>query len=132
MKYYPSILGYFAHGESTKRNLRLLFRFLIVLVILVTVYSIVFHFLMAYEERDYSWITGIYWTLTVMTTLGFGDITFHSDLGRAFSVLVLLSGVVFLLTLLPFTFTSFSMRHGSKPNREAARPRNSRLTPKTT
>jgi len=107
MKYYPSMLGYFAHGESTKRNLRLLFRFLLVLVILVTVYSVVFHFLMAYEGKDYSWLTGIYWTLTVMTTLGFGDITFHSDLGRAFSILVLLSGVVFLLTLLPFTFIKF-------------------------
>ena len=107
MKYYPSILGYFAHGESTKRNLRLLFKFLLVLVLLVTVYSLVFHFLMAYEGKDYSWLTGIYWTLTVMTTLGFGDITFHSDLGRAFSILVLLSGVVFLLTLLPFTFIKF-------------------------
>ncbi len=107
VKYYPSVLGYFVHGESTKRNLRLLLRFLIVLLILVTVYSIAFHFLMAYEGKDHSWITGIYWTLTVMTTLGFGDITFHSDLGRAFSIVVLLSGVVFLLTLLPFTFIKF-------------------------
>ena len=107
MKYYPSILGYFAHGESTRRNLRMLLRFILVLLVLVTLYSILFHFLMAYEGRDYSWITGLYWTLTVMTTLGFGDITFHSDLGRAFSIVVLLSGVVFLLTLLPFTFIKF-------------------------
>jgi len=107
VKYYPSIFGYLAHGEGTKRNLRVLFKFLLVLVLLVAVYSMVFHFLMAYEQRDYSWITGIYWTLTVMTTLGFGDITFHSDLGRAFSILVLLSGVVLLLTLLPFTFIKF-------------------------
>lgn len=39
-----------------------------------------------------------------MTTLGFGDITFHSDLGRVFSVIVLLSGVILLLIMLPFTF----------------------------
>jgi hypothetical protein len=55
------------------------------------------------EERNFSWLTGFYWTLTVMSTLGFGDITFTSDLGRFFSIVVLLSGVVFLLTLLPFT-----------------------------
>ena len=85
----------------------MLSKFLLVLVLLVAVYSLVFHFLMAYEQRDYSWITGIYWTLTVMTTLGFGDITFHSDWGRAFSILVLLSGVILLLTLLPFTFIKF-------------------------
>jgi Trk K+ transport system NAD-binding subunit len=107
VKYYPSILGYFARGESVKRNLRLLFKFLVVLLFLVLLYSIAFHFLMAFEGKDYSWITGIYWTLTVMTTLGFGDITFHTDLGRGFSIVVLITGVVFLLTLLPFTFIKF-------------------------
>ena len=35
-----------------------------------------------------------------MTTLGFGDITFTSDLGRLFSVLVLVSGSAFLLVVL--------------------------------
>lgn len=107
MKYFPSILSYFAHGESTKRNLRLLFKFILVLAAIITIYSILFHFIMALEGRDYTWITGIYWTLTVMTTLGFGDITFHSDLGRSFSIVVLISGVLFLLTLLPFTFIKF-------------------------
>ena len=43
-------------------------------------------------------------TLVVMSTLGFGDITFTSDIGRLFTILVLLSGVVFLLVILPFLF----------------------------
>jgi Trk K+ transport system NAD-binding subunit len=42
-----------------------------------------------------------------MSTLGFGDITFHSDLGRLFSIIVLLSGTLFMLILLPFTFIQF-------------------------
>jgi Trk K+ transport system NAD-binding subunit len=42
-----------------------------------------------------------------MSTLGFGDITFHSDIGRLFSIVVLLSGIVFLLVMLPFTFIQF-------------------------
>lgn len=104
MKFYPSLLSYFMGRMSTRRNLWQIFKFLLILVALVSIYSIAFHFLMAFEERDFSWITGVYWTLTVMTTLGFGDITFHSDLERLFSILVLLSGVIFLLTLLPFTF----------------------------
>ena len=41
-----------------------------------------------------------------MTTLGFGDITFTSDIGRLFSIVVLLSGVVLLLVMLPFMFIS--------------------------
>ena len=56
------------------------------------------------EGQQHSWITGFYWTLVVMTTLGFGDITFTSDLGRLFSIVVLLSGVFFLLVMLPFLF----------------------------
>src|SRR5699024_4703118 len=59
------------------------------------------------EGQEHSWITGFYWTLTVMSTLGFGDITFQSDLGRIFSVIVLMSGMVSLLILLPFTFIEF-------------------------
>ncbi|MGD2013177.1 MAG: NAD-binding protein, partial [Desulfobacterales bacterium] len=74
---------------------------------MVTVYSILFHFLMIFENREFSWITGFYWTLTVMSTLGFGDITFATDVGKLFSIIVLMSGIVFLLTMLPFTFIQF-------------------------
>ena len=107
MKFNPAIISYFFQRESTKRNVGQLLKFMLILALLVTVYSILFHFLMAAEGRDHSWVTGFYWTLTVMSTLGFGDITFQSDVGRAFSIVVLLSGMVFLLTLLPFTFIKF-------------------------
>jgi voltage-gated potassium channel len=59
------------------------------------------------EGRSYSWPTSVYWTLTTMTTLGFGDITFESDAGRIFSIVVLLSGSTFLLVMLPFVFIQF-------------------------
>lgn len=39
-----------------------------------------------------------------MSTLGFGDITFTSDVGRLFTVLVLVSGIILLLIVLPFAF----------------------------
>jgi Trk K+ transport system NAD-binding subunit len=89
------------------RNLRVLGRFFLILALMVVVYSIVFHFLMEGEGHDHTWITGVYWTLTVMSTLGFGDITFHTDVGRVFSIIVLLSGTIFMLVLLPFTFIEF-------------------------
>jgi len=107
VKFSPAVLTTYFQGESAKSNIRLLLRFLLLLVGLVTLFSVAFHFLMAYEGRYHTWITGFYWTLTVMTTLGFGDITFNSDLGRAFSILVLLSGVFLFLTLLPFVFIKF-------------------------
>ncbi|MBX3000916.1 MAG: potassium channel protein [Caldilineaceae bacterium] len=108
MKFLVSQLLYFLRDRPTRMNIIALGRFLLVLAGLVTLYSVIFHFLMAYEGRaEYSWVTGFYWTLTVMSTLGFGDITFHSDLGRIFSMTVLLSGIIFLLVLLPFTFLEF-------------------------
>ncbi len=107
MRYISSILSYFIKVESARRNLRVLMKFLVVLAVLIVIYSIGFHFLMASEGKEYSWITGLYWTLTVMSTLGFGDITFHTDLGRIFSIAVLMTGLLFLLTLFPFSFIRF-------------------------
>ncbi len=93
--------------RSAKRNLGAVVRLFLMLGSLIAAYSVLFHLIMAWEGQDHSWLTGFYWTLTVMSTLGFGDITFHSDLGRVFSILVLLTGVVFLLILLPFTVIQF-------------------------
>lgn len=107
MKFIPSILTSLARGRVMQANIRLLLKYLAVLIAMITFYSTAFHYIMAAEGQDHSWITGFYWTMVVMSTLGLGDITFTSDLGRAFSVLVLLSGVVFLLILLPFIFIKF-------------------------
>ena len=85
-------------------NFRALVRFFFVVAGLVTSYALVFQLIMSFEGQHHSLITGFYWTLSTMTTLGYGDITFTSDLGRAFSIAVLLSGIIFMLVLLPFTF----------------------------
>ena len=104
MKALVSILAAVLEAPETRRNLGVLFKFLGVLVGIIVVYSVVFHFIMVgVEGKDHSWVTGFYWTLTVMSTLGFGDIVFDSDIGRIFSILVLVSGIILLLILLPFT-----------------------------
>lgn len=59
---------------------------------------------MIYEGQEHSWVTGFYWTLSTMSTLGYGDISFVTDAGRLFSILVLLSGIIFMLVILPFAF----------------------------
>ncbi len=89
------------------RNAKLLGTLLAVFVVLVAVFSTVFHVLMEREGQRHSWPTSVYWTLVTMTTLGFGDITFTSDAGRLFSVVVVLLNTMFLLVLLPFTFIQF-------------------------
>lgn len=129
MKFLPSQIAYLFQSGAARRNMRFLFKFIIMLLLVITLYSVVFHFIMAEEGQDHSWITGFYWTLTVMSTLGFGDITFQSDLGRLFSILVLLSGIIFLLVMLPFTFIQFFYAPWLEAQARARAPRE--LPPET-
>jgi voltage-gated potassium channel len=98
-----------------RTNVRAFLRYLAVLGISIAIFSVLFHVLMVYEGQDHSWLTGLYWTMTVMSTLGFGDITFHSDLGRLFTIIVLTTGIVLMLIVLPFAF----IRHFYAPWLEA-------------
>lgn len=108
MKTISTQLSFFLHDVEMKQNLRLLFKYILFVVAVIIVFSVIFHFIMIYVEgQQHSWITGVYWTLTVMSTLGFGDITFQSDIGRLFSVIVLITGIVMLLIVLPFAFIRF-------------------------
>ena len=96
-------LAHWRSRRETRANLVRLLRYLGFLALLVSTYAVLFHVIMLHVEGErHSWITGFYWTLVVMTTLGFGDVTFASDIGRVFSLLVLGSGLVFLLVMLPF------------------------------
>ena len=108
MKFLTSQLLSFLIPASTRPNIRALISYSLLLVATVAIFAAGFRFIMYhFEGQEHSWVTGIYWALTVMTTLGFGDITFHSDLGRLFSIVVLLTGVVLLLIVLPFVFIRF-------------------------
>lgn len=123
MKYLtPQIMG-ISRSSDTRQNLRILGRYLVVVAVMIIVYSVLFHVLMVMEGQSHSWLTGFYWTLTVMSTLGTGDITFHSDFGRFFSLVVLLSGVLVLLILLPFTFIEFFYAPWLEAQRQRRAPR---------
>jgi voltage-gated potassium channel len=108
MKFVSSQLVYYLKDKAFKKNARKLLKYVVILGIVILIHTTLFHIIMSVVEgRDYSWITGFYWTLTVMSTLGFGDITFESDVGRLFSIIVLLSGIILLLVVLPFAFIRF-------------------------
>ncbi|MDQ2690735.1 MAG: NAD-binding protein, partial [Chloroflexota bacterium] len=128
MKSTPTQLYFFLRNRPARRNVMNLVRFLGILAGIITLYSILFHYIMAWEGRSYSWITGYYWTLTVMSTLGFGDITFESDLGKVFSSVVLISGVILLLILFPFTLIEFFYVPWTKAQAEARAPGELRST----
>ncbi|UZE92667.1 MAG: NAD-binding protein [Methanosarcinales archaeon] len=67
---------------------------------MVVIYSEIFIILMNLEGRSFSVITAVYWTISTLTTLGLGDIVFTSEIGRAFSSIVAVSGVCMLFAFL--------------------------------
>ena len=101
------LVSVFREGE-VRRDLRALLRYAVFLATVIALYAVLFQVIMVQVEgQSYSWITAVYWTLVTMTTLGFGDVVFASDVGRLFTIFVLGSGVVLLLVVLPFTFIRF-------------------------
>ncbi len=123
LKSFPAEMATVMRSPRGHRDISVLLRFFLGLTAMITVYSIAFHVLMLREGQEHTWLTGFYWTLTVMSTLGFGDITFHTDLGRLFSIIVLLSGTIFMLVLLPFTFIEFFYLPWMKAQEASRAPR---------
>jgi Trk K+ transport system NAD-binding subunit len=117
-----------ARGQQ-RSNLRVLLGLFGLLVVIVVTFSVLFHLLMAREGQDHSWFTGVYWAIVAMSTLGFGDVTFSSDLGRMFSVLVVVTGTLLMLAILPFTFIQFFYAPWLKARDAARAPR--QLDPST-
>jgi len=93
--------------RQRRHNTRVLLLYLAFVVAVVAVWMLFFHLLMRAEGQSHSWATGLYWTLSTMTTLGVGDIVFVGDLGRLFTTLVLLSGILLFLVVLPFAFIRY-------------------------
>lgn len=118
-----SQFSYFFSNRHTKTNVRKLAKFLGLLFFVYVFYSILFHYVALYEGDDYSFLSGFYWTIVTMSTLGFGDIVFSSDLGKLYSMVVLFTGVIFLLVMLPFTFIEFFYAPWMKAQSQARAPK---------
>ena len=108
MKFPGSEIGHILGEGKNRRNLASLLRYVVFLVGVILLFAGIFRVLMErLEGETYSWVTAIYWTLVTMTTLGYGELTFSSGGGQLFSIVVVLSGLVLLLVVLPFAFIRF-------------------------
>lgn len=79
---------------------------------LILLHSLLFIYLMReFEGREFSTITAVYWVISTMTTLGYGDIVFETDIGRIFSIIVQISGVMmFFAMVFPLIVTPWLER----------------------
>ncbi|MDQ3050462.1 MAG: ion transporter [Bacteroidota bacterium] len=67
--------------------------FLTAIIIIVTIIGAIMYLIESSVNPGFSSIPqGIYWAVTTLTTVGFGDITPHTALGRFFSMIVMIMG----------------------------------------
>ncbi|MBL4640581.1 MAG: two pore domain potassium channel family protein, partial [Verrucomicrobiales bacterium] len=126
MKFLPTALFALTNGKSLgRRNFSQLLKLMVIVLVFVALSSVVFHELMEREGRgeDYRWFDGIYWTMVTMTTLGYGEITFNSGLGKLFSIGVMLFGMMSMLIILPFAFIRFAYEPWIEAHNAARTPR---------
>jgi voltage-gated potassium channel len=108
MKSIASQLAFFLQEPTFRSNLSALVKLLLFVIGVMVAFAGGFQAVMHYAEgQEHSFIAGLYWTVVTMTTLGYGDILFFTDVGRLYSIFVLISGVILLLIILPFAFIRF-------------------------
>jgi voltage-gated potassium channel len=64
-------------------------------------------------------LTGIYWSITTATTVGYGDITPQTHTGRLIAVLVMLTVIPLFAATFSLLTTSLTTAHMSKLHDEA-------------
>src|ERR1700753_1639612 len=64
-------------------------------------------------------LSGIYWSITTATTVGYGDITPHTHTGRLIAALVMLTVIPLFAATFSLMTTSLTAMHASKLHAEA-------------
>jgi len=70
----------------------------IVALLLLNIYILLFKYIMVLEGQleNANAITAIYWATTTVATVGYGDVVFTSLMGRVFSILVQITGIILI------------------------------------
>ena len=113
---------------AKKKSDRTLYFFIILFWIMVLLYSYITLFIkLNFEGESISLIEGVYFVISSMTTVGYGDVVMTSPVGLVFSMIVSLSGVIILFALLfPFVVMPLVEKQlkGELPNRAPTKLKN--------
>ena len=97
---------FFARNEVLIQSVINLFVFIFVVTALVYVFQ---HDV---NPQITSYTDALYFTVTTLTTTGFGDITMRGDIGRILAVVIMVLGVALFLKLLQAVFQPAKVEYG--------------------
>jgi Trk K+ transport system NAD-binding subunit len=131
MKILPTTLFTITNGKpSGWRNVRQLISLVLIVLAFILISSVAFHWIAGHENmvtdnnnNEIKWYDGFYWTMVTMSTLGYGDITFSSPLGKFYSLGVMLFGMFSMFVILPFAFIRFAYEPWMEAQNAARTPR---------
>ncbi|AFV22619.1 potassium channel protein [Methanolobus psychrophilus R15] len=105
---------------------RTILRSFLLTLSVVLVYLLIFIHIMEYEQQyDHAnMVDGAYWTISTITTVGYGDIIFASAAGKFFSILVQLSGIPIVFGFLFSLIISPWLEKNIRPSLPVKSPRN--------
>ena len=109
---YLAEYGYLGRALYASRRKILVFLFTVCMVVLVM--GTVMYVVEGPANGFSSIPVGVYWAITTMTTVGFGDITPKTDLGRAIASIMMLMGWGVLAV--PTGIVTAEMVQGRRPN----------------
>ena len=83
---------------------------ILLFIFIILFYSVLFVSLMQnFEGKNYTVIDGLYWVICTITTVGYGDIYFTTTEGKIFSVVVMVSGVLYFFGfILPYVIIPYA------------------------
>lgn len=79
-------------------------------LLVTTVFMIVVGTFVYHKLENWSWVDSFYFSVVALTTVGFGDLTPQTDLGKLFTVIYLITGVGLILTFIDIVYKHYLNR----------------------
>lgn len=99
------------HSPFFARNEEVIFSAINLIVFLFVVTALVYVFQVETNPAITNYVDALYFTITTLTTTGFGDITLVGSTGRVLSIIIMIVGVALFLRLIRAIFRPSKVRH---------------------
>ena len=99
------------HSQFFARNEEVLFSALNLLIFIFIVTATVYEFQVTVNESINNYVDALYFTITTLTTTGFGDVILVGSTGRLLAVVIMVVGVALFLRLIQTIFRPSKVKH---------------------
>lgn len=104
MTYFRTLISFFKDAEYRK--------LLLTTFIVILAGSIFYHY-----AENWSWVDSIYFSVITLTTVGYGDFSPQTDMGKIFTIGYIIIGIGIILSFIDTLYMHYSGRRISRRSR---------------